>query len=141
VSGTEELFLRLYYNSSHNRDYLFNVTFTPNTKPYFATPITELVINWGADQNFTLPTATDDDSDAFSYYFNKIDPTAAYTVAFDSVSNTKWIFTDLQWPYQGRYTDNELHVRQHNSNDMFYSIMNFDVVLNDLPYVSETTLH
>jgi hypothetical protein len=45
VGAPVAMILRLYYNSSHPRDYPFNITFIANTRPYFATPITEIVIN------------------------------------------------------------------------------------------------
>jgi hypothetical protein len=67
VVAIEELVLRLYYNANLPRDYPFNVTFTNNTKTYFTNPITELVLNRGANKDITLPTATDADSDAMFY--------------------------------------------------------------------------
>lgn len=62
---TKELFLRVYYNPATPRDYYFNVTFTPNTAPYFISSIGQQYVNCGSNITIQIPPAVDDEGNLF----------------------------------------------------------------------------
>ena len=56
--------------SPKKRIYPFNITFTANTPPYFASTLTTAYVNIGTGSNITLPAITDDEGDPAYYDLN-----------------------------------------------------------------------
>ena len=68
--GTQEMKLELWFDITKKRIYPFNITFTANTPPYFASTLTTAYVNIGTGSNITLPAITDDEGDPAYYDLN-----------------------------------------------------------------------